>query len=428
MAEKPIAIRVDNISKRYRLGLKDELYDSFGATLVEALKSPIKNFKKYRSLYKFDEEAIDDAESVLWALRDVSFEVKEGEVLGIIGGNGAGKSTLLKVLSRITEPTSGRVEIHGRVGSLLEVGTGFNPELSGRDNVYLNGVVLGMRKKEIDLRFDEIVDFSGISKFIDTPIKRYSSGMKVRLAFAVAAHLEPEILIVDEVLAVGDDEFQRRCLGKMSEVSQSGRTVFFVSHTMSAVNTLCSRVIWMKNGQVNLDGLPTDVISAYLSSSAHADLGNAVFDDGDSQGPFRLKRARVFLTNEDYMPSVHYDQPAKIAVRYEVTEPLKNLVVNITLKDALGNPVLATSDADSGTQPGEIREPGMYESICTLPSRVMRPGRYFVSINAFQPKVRSFCANENAMAFDITDVNFPLNPKRSGVILPLLDWSVLPVH
>lgn len=425
MSERPVAIKVENISKRYRLGLKDELHDSFGAMLIDVIKSPLKNFRKYRSLYQFDDES--DSESILWALRNVSFEVKEGEVLGIIGGNGAGKSTLLKVLSRITEPTSGRVEIHGRVGSLLEVGTGFNPELSGRDNVYLNGVVLGMRKKEVDARFDEIVAFSGIEKFIDTPIKRYSSGMKVRLAFAVAAHLEPEILIVDEVLAVGDDEFQRKCLGKMSEVSKSGRTVFFVSHTMSAVNSLCSRVIWMKQGQVNMDGLPTDVISAYLSSSAHAELGNALFSDADAQGPFRLKRARVYLSNEDFVPSVHYDQNARIAVRYEVTEPIKNLVINIALKDALGNPLFATSDSDSATRPGDVRQPGIYESVCTLPSRMMRPGRYFVSISAFEPYRRSFVEKENAMAFDVTDVNFPLNPKRSGIILPVLDWTVSPV-
>lgn len=424
MSERPVAIKVEHISKRYRLGLKDEMHDSFGAMVVDALKSPLKNYKKYRSLYKFEDD--NDSESVLWALRDVSFDVKEGEVLGIIGGNGAGKSTLLKVLSRITEPSSGRVEIHGRIGSLLEVGTGFNPELSGRDNVYLNGVVLGMRKKEVDARFDEIVAFSGIEKFIDTPIKRYSSGMKVRLAFAVAAHLEPEILIVDEVLAVGDDEFQRKCLGKMSEVSQSGRTVFFVSHTMSAVNSLCSRVIWMKAGQVNMDGSPAEVIGAYLSASAHAGLGNAVFCGENPEGPFRLQRARVFLSDEDYVPAVNYDQTAKIAIRYEVAEPIKNLVVNIVLSDSLGNSIFASSDSDTATKPGNIRAPGVYESVCVLPSRMMRPGRYFVSIRAFEPKVRGFCVKENAMAFEVTDVNFPLNPIRPGVIMPVLDWTVSP--
>lgn len=238
-------IQVENLSKRYRIGLKEKQAKTLAGQFGNLIKSPWQNLKRLRELSRF---GLDD-ESVFWALKDINFEVKEGEVLGIIGKNGAGKSTLLKILSQITEPTTGQIKINGRVASLLEVGTGFHPELSGRENIYMNGTILGMTRKEIDLKLDEIIDFSGVEKFIDTPVKFYSSGMKVRLGFSVAAHLEPEILIIDEVLAVGDYEFQKKCLGKMEDVSKNqGRTVLFVSHNMTAVHDLCSKIIVMKNG------------------------------------------------------------------------------------------------------------------------------------------------------------------------------------
>ena len=240
MSDKSII--VENISKRYRIGLLEQRADTFAGTLFNYIKYPINNFKRLRSLASFN-DTNNNEESILWALKDVNFEVKEGEVLGIIGKNGAGKSTLLKILSRITLPTGGRAELRGRVSSLLEVGTGFHPELTGRENVYLNGTILGMSKKEIDSKFDEIVDFSGIEKFIDTPVKRYSSGMAVRLAFAVAAHIEPEILLIDEVLAVGDLRFQQKCLGKIKEISGQGRTIIFVSHNMPSITSLCKRCL-----------------------------------------------------------------------------------------------------------------------------------------------------------------------------------------
>ncbi|MBD3676024.1 MAG: ABC transporter ATP-binding protein [Planctomycetaceae bacterium] len=261
---KPI-ISVENLSKAYRLGLKEEVPDTFVSAMAGVAKAPLKNFRRLRQLDTSGHDGSDD--DILWALKDVNFEVNEGEVVGIIGRNGAGKSTLLKVLSRITEPTSGCVKLRGRVSSLLEVGTGFHPELSGRDNIYMNGTILGMTKKEIDRKFDEIVDFSGVEKFLDTPVKRYSSGMQVRLAFAVAAHLEPEILIVDEVLAVGDAEFQKKCLGKMQDVSHSGRTVLFVSHNMAAVESLCSRAIHISNGAVLGDGDTSKQVAKYLNVS-----------------------------------------------------------------------------------------------------------------------------------------------------------------
>ncbi len=236
------AISVENLSKKFQIGLRESQNRTFREAVMDSFSAPLKRFRQLSGK--------DHDESEFWALKDVSFEVQEGEVLGIIGRNGAGKSTLLKILSRITEPTSGRAVIRGRVASLLEVGTGFHNELSGRENVYLNGAILGMSKSEINRKFDEIVDFSGVEKFLDTPIKRYSSGMKVRLAFAVAAHLEPEILIIDEVLAVGDQEFQNKCMGKMHDVATAGRTVLFVSHNIAAVTAICSRVIHLANGAI----------------------------------------------------------------------------------------------------------------------------------------------------------------------------------
>ena len=262
---KDSVIKVENLSKVYRIGLKEQKSDTLGGAIAGWVKSPAKNFKKLRNLSSFDHSKFED--DAFWALSDISFEVGKGDVLGIIGRNGAGKSTLLKILSRITEPTKGEIRLKGRVASLLEVGTGFNPELTGRENIYLNGTILGMTRREIDKKFDEIVAFSGVEKFIDTPVKRYSSGMKVRLGFAVAAHLEPEILIVDEVLAVGDAEFQSKCIGKMQDVSsKEGRTVLFVSHDLTAVEALCGSILYLKNGKTEFLGPTSEGIEIYNSN------------------------------------------------------------------------------------------------------------------------------------------------------------------
>jgi lipopolysaccharide transport system ATP-binding protein len=273
------AIKVNDLSKRYRIGIKEKKYDNLLDTFFHMLKTPFINYRTYRSLYRFDDNdgqedaRISSVESdIIWALKNVSFTVKEGEVVGIIGNNGAGKSTLLKILSRITYPSTGKAEIKGRVSSLLEVGTGFHPELTGRDNIYLNGTLLGMNKKEIDGKFDKIVDFSGVDKFIETPVKRYSSGMKVRLAFSVAAHLEPDILIVDEVLAVGDLAFQKKCIGKMESSVAEGRTILFVSHNMPAVTSLCSRGILIEDGTVIYDGETNEAVDRYINRSSSKDI------------------------------------------------------------------------------------------------------------------------------------------------------------
>lgn len=297
------AISVENLSKAYRIGVKDEIPDTLVGALSSIAKSPFKNFNRLRRLDTFNDHknGETDSDDTLWALKDVSFDVQEGEVVGIIGRNGAGKSTLLKVLSRITEPTSGRVKIRGRVSSLLEVGTGFHPELTGRENIYMNGTILGMTKREIDRKFDEIVDFSGVERFLDTPVKRYSSGMSVRLAFAVAAHLEPEILIIDEVLAVGDAEFQKKCLGKMKDVAEHGRTVLFVSHNMPSLQNLCEKGYLLEYGKLKFSGEIERTIGEYINTSrsylkdnSGALKGCVTIDDACLLDPKGLKTQKVF--------------------------------------------------------------------------------------------------------------------------------------
>ena len=314
-----IAIKVENLSKRYRIGLKEEMHDNLVGAIVDLVKRPVKNLQRLRKLSVFGKDS-HESEDIIWALKDVSFEVKRGEVIGIIGRNGAGKSTLLKILARITEPTKGRAITKGRVGSLLEVGTGFHPELTGRENIYLNGTILGMKKAEVDRKFDEIVDFSGVEKFIDTPVKRYSSGMKVRLAFAVAGHLEPEILIVDEVLAVGDAAFQKKCLGKMEKVAKEGRTVLFVSHNMGAVRGLCTRGIWIDRGQIAMGGDVEATISHYMNTILEKGLETGVHHFlSDDQLQIRkvvLKDGAGIPTTEfppgsDLTVGIHYYAPRR---------------------------------------------------------------------------------------------------------------------
>lgn len=313
-------IKVENLSKRYRIGLKEKKADTFTQQLWNNLKAPVKNFQRIKSLGNFQEE---DG-SVHWALKDVSFEVKQGEVLGIIGKNGAGKSTLLKILSKITEPTSGRIEMNGRVAALLEVGTGFHPELTGRENIYMNGTILGMTKKEIDQKLDEIIDFSGVEKYIDTPVKFYSSGMRVRLGFSVAAHLEPEILIIDEVLAVGDFEFQKKCLGKMEDVSQKeGRTVLFVSHNMEVIRNLCPKSLFLKDGKVLEFGESLGVIDNYIHEKTTLFLENTfiTLKNHPEKNPYLngagLNSARI-LVNEKLSNKISTGDSLKIVFDYQV--------------------------------------------------------------------------------------------------------------
>lgn len=333
----------------------------------------------------------------IWALKDVSFTVEQGDVLGIIGRNGAGKSTLLKILSRVTAPTSGRVRLKGRVASLLEVGTGFHPELTGRENIYLNGAILGMNRKEIDCKFDEIVDFAEVEKFIDTPVKRYSSGMYVRLAFAVAAHLEPEILVVDEVLAVGDAEFQKKCLGKMGDVAKEGRTVLFVSHNMAAIESLCKRVILIKAGQIQKSGPVTEVISTYLSDSSSSEENNLLDMPAEQrEGSGRIRFIRWKVRDDLLGPgrTVRMAQPCAFEIEYisDNDQSLTNVQVSITIKDAYGKPLVTSATHFLDSHLDKVPPRGVF--VCRFKSLPLLPNKY---------QVQLFCEVKGEMAHRLSN-------------------------
>ncbi len=343
-----LIIKVENLSKRYRIGVKDETHDNLTGKIISWIISPFTNFRRVQKLSKFNN---DDAQDIIWAMKNISFEVNNGEILGIIGKNGAGKSTLLKILSRIVEPTSGQATVYGRVASLLEIGTGFHRELSGRENIYLNGTILGMTKGEINKNFDDIVEFSEVGKFIDTPVKRYSSGMYVRLAFAVAAHLNPEVLIIDEVLAVGDAAFQKKCLGKMSETAKSGRTVLFVSHNMHTIQHLCSRTILLEDGKIVLDGKTNEVVGHYLRQDTDTLIegeNNLKKWHGTrkSFGNLRLTAVRTLDNNGEICTIFNIYDPITIEVdiknitdngfvlSYMIHDPQANMVYHIRSQDS----------------------------------------------------------------------------------------------
>lgn len=389
MNEK-IAIRVEGLGKRYRLGQRLDLTRTFRETLITLPRFFGRKAKHAagsvrRKIARDDgagstQPAPSTPSGTFWALRDVDFTVCSGEVLGIIGRNGAGKSTLLKVLSRITSPTEGRAEIHGRMGSLLEVGTGFHPELTGRENIFLNGAILGMRKTEIERKFDEIVAFAEVDRFLDTPVKRYSSGMYVRLAFAVAAHLEPEILVVDEVLAVGDAAFQRKCLGKMGDVAQSGRTVLFVSHNLGAVADLCNRCLLLLEGRLVAQGPTQDVISRYLEHARKqqgwVDLENLVIGRSGS-GPMRLTSIRLTDESGCIRSTFHYGET--IEFRLGVKSPKQtNCIVGIAIRNASGQLVLHLNNTDDHS--AVHVSPHSSEISVILPQNILNDGIYYVTL------------------------------------------------
>lgn len=326
------AIKVSNLGKQYRIGIDDQKSETFLGQIVDGLKTPIRNFKRLRSLGRLGE---DDEKDIFWALRNVSFNVPKGEVLGIIGHNGAGKSTLLKILSRITEPSTGEITIRGRVSSLLEVGTGFHPELTGRENVFMNGTILGMTSKEISGKFEQILDFSGIEKYIDTPVKRYSSGMKVRLGFSVAAHLEPEILIIDEVLAVGDLGFQRKCLGMMNDVASSGRTVLFVSHNMAAIDSLCTAGLLLHHGSVKYLGDIKSTVKAYISEFSSAGTGLMDIAGTERKGNGLLRLLKVTICDENQVPlqAVQSGGTCLLVFEYTATGSLDDIDIGFSVHD-----------------------------------------------------------------------------------------------
>ena len=423
------AIRVHDLGKKYRIGVTQERYRTLRDSLVDIVKSPYLAVQSKLRSGKNNNVGVTDGH--IWALRNVSFDVKRGQVLGVIGRNGAGKSTLLKILSRVTEPTEGTVEIHGRVGSLLEVGTGFHPELTGRENIYLNGAILGMKRTEIDQKFDEIVAFSEVEKFIDTPVKRYSSGMYLRLAFAVAAHLEPEILVVDEVLAVGDAEFQRKCLGKMNDVAQEGRTVLFVSHNMSAILRLTQETILLDKGNVILRA-PTPEAVDYYMASGYSQSGERLWDVEElppDSAPFRPLAIRVLDINGRVIETIRSTEPVRIEIEYVLDAPITGLRVGIYLLTMRGEFVFTSFDTDTPQHYEQfpVRPEGHYVSQCVIPANFFNEGRYVIGMNASSFRVRSYFHDEHALAFSVDGAGAPgthWSEARLGPVRPKLDWEI----
>jgi lipopolysaccharide transport system ATP-binding protein len=412
------AIRVNDLGKQYRLGALSGGYRTLRDSLAESTGQLLGRVPR-------------PTRETIWALRHVSFEVERGQVLGVIGRNGAGKSTLLKILSRITEPTEGEAEIHGRVGSLLEVGTGFHPELTGRENIYLNGAILGMRRSEIARKFDEIVEFAEVPKFIETPVKRYSSGMYLRLAFAVAAHLEPEILVVDEVLAVGDAEFQRKCLGKMSDVAQQGRTVLFVSHNMSAILRLTQETLVLDRGALALRAPSPQAVDFYMTSGL-AQTGERTWMPDEvpaGAAPFRPLALRVRDERGRTAERVACTEPFSIEFEYELGLEITGLRIGLYLSTSRGEPVLASFDTDDpqAFERHTARSAGRYVSRCHVPARLLNEGLFVAGVNASSFRIRSYFTDEHALSFSVDGTGAPGSQwpeTRGGPVRPALTWEI----
>ena len=413
MAVSEFAIRAENLGKEYRIGALQRnegrySYKSLRDSISRAASAP---FRAARSLMGHREDLGNHHERKIWALKDTSFEVKHGEIVGVIGRNGAGKSTLLKVLSRITEPTAGRAEIHGRIGSLLEVGTGFHPELTGRDNIYLNGAILGMKRVEIARQFDEIVAFAELDQFVDTPVKHYSSGMYLRLAFAVAAHLETEVLLVDEVLAVGDYRFQEKCLGKMQDVATTGRTILFVSHSMSSIQRLCKRAFAFANGHLVADSTPEAVIAEYIGG----DLGNIYVESPSAAEP-TITKAELILRDRTLLLSAEFQSP------FPMTLP----VLGFVMYNSRGTPIFGTDSNASHVTPSlKPTSSGRFE--VAIPADNFRPDRYLFSI-WLGDHYADHCAREMVLQVDLNGGAGagPLTQYYGNVCLNT-EWTYLPL-
>jgi lipopolysaccharide transport system ATP-binding protein len=421
-------IRVQNLSKKYRLG-ESVGYHTLRDTIAHAVTAPLRwlNPKSEIQNPKSNEED-------LWALKDVSFEVNRGEVVGIIGRNGAGKSTLLKILSRITEPTEGYVDIEGRVGSLLEVGTGFHPELTGRENIYLNGAILGMSKSDIARKFDEIVAFSEIEKFLDTPVKRYSSGMYMRLAFAVAAHLEPEILIVDEVLAVGDASFQKKCLGKMEDVARHGRTVLFVSHNMQAVQSLCSRGVMLADGKMVAQGTARDIVERYLSAAV-TETGEQLWLLTNAPGDEELRLLAVRVGTSKGATGAPISTSQDIAIEMDVllnAPPADGLCIGFDLMSPEGMTVLRSYQTDGRVNDWPALEVGLNRLRCVIPARLLNGGTLYVCPRISIHNVAWIVHMDAVLQFELV-LDHGVSPlwnsltgqSRRGVVAPVFNWSAV---
>ena len=410
-------IRVEEVSKRYRIGARREAYSTLRETMSRAARAPFRHFKSNGS-------------ETVWALKDVSFAVAPGEILGIIGRNGAGKSTLLKILSRITAPTTGRVAIYGRIGSLLEVGTGFHPELTGRENIFLNGAVLGMRRMEIERKFDEIVAFAEIESFLDTPVKHYSSGMYMRLAFAVAAHLEPEILLVDEVLAVGDSSFQKKCLGKMGEVASAGRTILFVSHNMSAIQSLCQRVLWVEKGAIVADDSAVAVVSKYLRSGLHRAIESLWEDIATAPGNEKVRLRRACVKADDGQ-DITIQTPFRLEFEYWNLEPDVHLSLSLHIYNEQGNIVFATVPLRESTWHGRPFPTGLFRSACHVPGGLLNNGMHRVLLLVVKDEAEVIFSLEDAVVFEVfdsTERRGNWHGQWPGAVRPDLKWETTRVE
>ncbi|HJP94993.1 MAG TPA: ABC transporter ATP-binding protein [Pyrinomonadaceae bacterium] len=416
-----LIITAENLAKQYRIGTRQEY--SLRDVLAETLSAPIQRLRRRTN------------GNTIWALKNINFKIAQGEVVGIVGRNGAGKSTLLKVLSRITEPTRGCVKLYGRVGSLLEVGTGFHPELTGRENIFLNGAILGMTRREISRKFDEIVSFAEIERFIETPVKHYSSGMYTRLAFAVAAHLEPEILLVDEVLAVGDASFQKKCLGKMSEIAGEGRTVLFVSHNMAAVSQLCTRAMLVADGQIQRAGPTQEVVAEYFKAGSEG-AGETIWEDpkrAPGNDRIRLHAIRI-LCKGTVTSEVDIDQEVSVEVDFWNYEPgARNLCVSINLQNATGITVLSTANTPAANllQDEEwfdrSHEAGLFRSTCTLPANFLNDGVYYITAHVLSlGPVTIEAEAAQVLCFNVLDTGAMreagVGSKWDGVVRVRLPW------
>jgi lipopolysaccharide transport system ATP-binding protein len=407
-----IAIKISGLGKRYTIGASEERHDTLRDRIAAVASRPFRRLAPGGLA----------ASTTIWAVRDVTHEIRRGEVVGVIGGNGAGKSTLLKILSRITTPTEGEVEIHGRVGSLLEVGTGFHPDLTGRENIFLNGAILGMRKAEIERKFDDIVRFAEIDEFIDTPVKHYSSGMYVRLGFAVAAQMEPEILIVDEVLAVGDVHFQRKCLGKLDDVARSGRTVLFVSHNMAAVQRLCTSAMLLQHGRLVRVGDVRSTVAAYLGGDARGGFA-AVARTGDAQ----ILSADLEDVTGDPLENPACGEPIVCRIRFALPQRSPGARIGIGVLSSDGIPIFTTNTADAGFPCPS--GPGDFEARVTIPPNTLLAGDFHLALCLWNSGA-ILDLQEPALSFSVDAGRSPLyveNATRKGYVHIDCAWSVTPL-
>lgn len=419
-----IAIKFENISKQYRLGnigtgtLSHDL-NRWWAMNIRGKDDP--NLK----IGQVNDRAAKATSDYIWALRDIDFEVKKGEVLGIIGKNGAGKSTLLKILSRVTSPTTGRIMAHGRIASLLEVGTGFHPEMTGRENIYMNGAIMGMTKAEITRKLDEIIDFAGVEKYIDTPVKRYSSGMTVRLGFAIAAHLEPEILVVDEVLAVGDAEFQKKAIGKMQDVSRTdGRTVLFVSHNMGSISQLCTKAIVLDQGGISHNGETQDIINYYLDNSFSKNTIVSYPIINGCRG--QILNVELFNSNKINVNTFKVGDRPNLKITYNINQKVKNFHIALILTDMIGNHIFSSADTDINEERLLVRDIGEYTVKTELSIDQLNVGRYNISIGMGIINSEIF-DRKDSLSFNIEDLgDFGTGKegnRRNGILLVKANWN-----